>query len=136
MLDRKMESTNLPKCAAENIAFLAYSPLGQGLLTGKIDANRHYPEDDLRRYKPRFQPDNVRKVQAILEPMRPIAERHKITLGQLTIAWTVARHGCSHALCGARTPEQAIENARAGGINLSPDELATITTAVHSYAGV
>ena len=136
MLDRKMETANLPKCAHENIAFLAYSPLGQGLLTGKIDPDRKYPEDDQRRYKPRFQPDNVRKVQAMLEPMRSIAGRHNINLAQLTIAWTLAQPGCSHVLCGARHAEQAIANASASTVILTSDELAAITAAVNKYDGV
>lgn len=136
MLDREMEATNLPKCRAEGIAFLAYSPLAQGLLTGKIDPERQYPEDDQRRYKPRFAPDNVRQVQAMLEPMRPIAQRHGISLAQLTIAWTLAQPGCTHVLCGARTAQQAIDNAGAGRVSLTQDELATISEAVASYQGV
>jgi methylglyoxal reductase len=136
MLDRKLEASNLPKCEQEGIAFLAYSPLAQGLLTGKIDPDRDYPEDDQRRHKPRFKPDNVRKVQSMLESIRPIANRHAISLSQLAIAWTLAQRGCSHVLCGARTPEQAIENAGAGSGKLSDDELTTITEAVHRYDGV
>jgi aryl-alcohol dehydrogenase-like predicted oxidoreductase len=136
MLDRKLEDANLAKCARENIAFLAYSPLGQGLLTGKIDPDRTYPEDDQRRYKPRFQPDNVQKVQSMLESMREIASRHNISFTQLTIAWTLAQRGCSHVLCGARNPEQAIANAGASSVQLSGDELAAIMAAVNSYDGV
>lgn len=136
MLHRPMEETNLPKCAKENIAFLAYSPLAQGLLTGKIEPDRKYPEGDQRLFKDRFKPDNVRKVLAMLEPMRAIAERHKVSLTQLTMAWTLAQRGCSHVLCGARNPQQAIDNAGAGEIELSADELSTITQAVDSYTGV
>jgi aryl-alcohol dehydrogenase-like predicted oxidoreductase len=136
MLDRKMEKTNLPKCAEENIAFLAYSPMSQGLLTGKIDPDREYPEGDQRRYKDRFKPDNVRKVQAMLEPMRRIAKRRNASLAQVTMAWTLAQRGCSHVLCGARTAQQAIDNAGAGSVELSEEELATITKAVESYDGV
>ena len=136
MLDRKMEKTNLPKCEQENIAFLAYSPLSQGLLTGKIDPDRDYPEDDQRRYKPRFKPENVRKVQSMLESMRTIASRHNISLTQLTIAWTLAQPGCSHVLCGARHPQQAIDNAGAGSVRLDTDELVKITEAVNRYDGV
>jgi aryl-alcohol dehydrogenase-like predicted oxidoreductase len=133
MLDRKMEAINLPKCDHENIAFLAYSPLGQGLLTGKIHPDRQYPEGDQRRYKPRFKPDSVRKVQSMLESIRLIAGRHDISLSQLVIAWTLAQRGCSHVLCGARDPQQAIENAGAGSIELDVSELATITEAVNKY---
>lgn len=135
MLDRQREKTNLPLCARENIAFLAYSPLAQGLLTGKVTPDRDYPEGDQRRHKDRFKPDNVRKVLTMLEPMRPIADRRGISLTQLTMAWTLAQPGCSHVLCGARTPEQARDNAAAGSVELSPEELDPITRAVHAYDG-
>jgi aryl-alcohol dehydrogenase-like predicted oxidoreductase len=136
MLDRHVETTNLPKCAADGITFLAYSPLGQGLLTGKIGPDRKYSEHDLRHFKPRFQPENVRKVQAMLEPMRPIARRHNVALGHVVIAWTLAQRGCSHVLCGARNADQAIENAAAGSLELETAELATIAKAVQQYDGV
>jgi aryl-alcohol dehydrogenase-like predicted oxidoreductase len=136
MLDRKLENSNVAKCARDNIAFLAYSPLGQGLLTGKIGPDRNYPEDDQRRYKPRFQPENVRKIHALLESMRSIADRHNISFTQLTIAWTLAQRGCSHVLCGARDADQAIANTSASSVQLSGDELAAITKAVAKYDGV
>ena len=136
MLDRAMEQSNLPKCAKENIAFLAYSPLAQGLLTGKIAADREYGKGDQRLVKDRFKPANVQKVQTMLAPMRPIAEKHKVSLAQLTMAWTLAQPGCSHVLCGARSPQQATDNAGAGDVELSSDDLAMITRAVRSYDGV
>ena len=136
MLDRNVESTNLPVCARDELAFLAYSPLGQGLLTGKITPEREYPEGDQRRYKPRFEAENVRKVQAMLAQMQPIAEDRQISLTQLTMAWTLAQPGCSHVLCGARTPQQAVDNAGAGTIALRDDELQQIAQAVDSYDGV
>lgn len=136
MLDRQMEQFNLPKCADENIAFLAYSPLAQGLLTGKTDPNREYPAGDQRRYKERFQPENVRRVQAMLERMRPIADRHGVSFSQLTMAWTLAQRGCSHVLCGARTPQQAIDNCGAGDVELTAEEVAQITAAIDGYDGV
>src|SRR5690606_509054 len=61
MLDREMEKTNLFMCADQDIAFLAYSPLGQGLLTGKITPDREYGEGDQRRFKDRFNAENVEK---------------------------------------------------------------------------
>lgn len=76
------------------------------------------------------------KVQTMLAPMRPIAEKHGITLAQLTMAWTLAQPGCSHVLCGARTPQQAIDNCGAGSVELAPEEIETITTAVRGYDGV
>lgn len=136
MLDRKPERTNLPFVAEHGMAFLAYSPLGQGLLTGKITPERKYAEGDQRRHKDRYKPDNVREVLRMLEPMRAIAEAHEINLAQLTIAWTLAQRGCSHLLCGARNEAQALENLKAGALSLSTEELATITDAVNSYDGI
>jgi methylglyoxal reductase len=136
MLDRQQEKINLPTCARDGIAFLAYSPLAQGLLTGKITLEREFGPGDQRRFKDRFKPDNVRKVLDLLDPLRPIAARHQAELAQVVIAWTLTRPGCSHVLCGARNPEQAIANAKAGSVELSSEELNAIDRAVATYRGV
>ena len=136
MLDRDAEAEKLPKAADDGRAFLAYSPLSQGLLTGKITVDRDYDEGDQRRDKKRFKPDNVKKVQAMLDPMRPIAEEHGASLAQLTMAWTLAQRGCSHVLCGARNAQQAKDNAKAADIELSDEERSTITKAVDGYDGI
>lgn len=123
MLDRGHETQNLPYVAENNMAFLAYSPLAQGLLTGKVGPDREFAEGDQRRNKDRFSVENRRRVNAMLDKFRPIAEAHNASLTQLTIAWTVSQPGCTHALVGARNPEQATENAGGGDIELSADEL-------------
>jgi aryl-alcohol dehydrogenase-like predicted oxidoreductase len=70
----------------------------------------------------------------MLDAFRPIAENHKVSLAQLAIAWTIHQRGCSHALVGARRPDQAVENARAGDITLSDDELNAMQQAVETHA--
>lgn len=126
MLDRKLEGTNLPWCRAKGVAVLAYSPLEHGLLTGKITAARAFKEGDLRKGHASYTPENIARVNGLLDRLRPVAERHQATLSQLVIAWTIAQPGITHALCGARTPEQAVENARAGEIRLSAEDKAAI----------
>jgi len=135
MLDREKESSNLAKCDRDGLAFLAYSPLGQGLLTGKISPDRQYPDGDQRATNERFQPQNVRRVNGMLDAMRSVADQHHVTLAQLTMAWTLAQPGCSHVLCGARNEAQATDNAGAGSVTLSTDDMAIITQAVESYHG-
>ncbi len=132
LLDRKQEKLNLPWVRAQRAAFLAYSPLEHGLLTGKITANRSYGPGDLRGDHPSFTRENVNRVNGLLDRIRPIAERHQATPGQLAVAWTIARPGVSHALVGARSAAQAVENAKAGRIDLSPDELAEIDRLVRA----
>jgi len=133
MLDRQHEQQNLPYCQSHDVAFLAYSPLGQGLLTGKIGPERTFLEGDQRRFKPRFKPENRERIQGLLAAFAPIAHGHGLTLGQLAIAWTLAQPGCTHALVGARDASQAQENARAGDVNLSPDDLAAMARALQTH---
>jgi len=130
MLDRRQEETLLPYVKKQGLAFLAYSPLANGLLTGRIAPDRKFNEGDLRRGNPRFAPDNLKRVAALLEACQPIADRHNVSLGQLVIAWTVHQEGCTHALVGARDAKQAHENARAGDIKLSGAELREMQNAL------
>jgi aryl-alcohol dehydrogenase-like predicted oxidoreductase len=126
LLDRQHEAALVPYCREQGIAMLAYSPLANGLLTGKIGPKRQFSGDDLRRNNPRFSVENRIRVQAMLEKIRPIAQDHGLTLGQLVIAWTIAQPGITHALAGARNPQEAIENAQAADAVLSADEIRQI----------
>jgi aryl-alcohol dehydrogenase-like predicted oxidoreductase len=130
MLDRDLEKEQLPWCRRNTVAVLAYSPLHHGLLTGTVSPEREFKEGDLRRGHASFTPENLRKTAAMLEKIRPVADRHRLTLSQLVIAWTIAQPGLTHALVGARTPQQAVENAKAGSVELSADDLAAISSAL------
>jgi methylglyoxal reductase len=134
MLDRELENEYLPYARKHNMPVLAYSPLANGLLTGKIGPERKFPEDDLRHSRPRFSVESRKLVLAMLDKMRPIAEKHGQTLAQLVIAWTVAQPGVTHALVGARNLQQAEENAVAGNATLSREELESLNQIVSSQA--
>jgi methylglyoxal reductase len=134
MLDRKHETANLPYCAKHDIAFLAYSPLAQGLLTGKIGPDRTFKDGDQRTGHPRFSVENRAKVRALLDRIQPIADGHGVSLSQIVIAWTAAQPGCTHVLAGARTAQQAIDNAKAGDIGLTDAELAAMKKAIEELA--
>ena len=135
LLDRKLERNGqLAYCREHGISVFAYSPLEQGLLTGKVSANRDFPEGDMRRDSPRFSAENRQRMLDLLADLKPIADRHGLTYGQLTIAWTVAQPGLTHALVGARDADQARENAGAGDAELTEDELAQIDEAVRRHS--
>jgi len=133
MLDRDLESNGiLAYCQEKNIAMLAYSPLANGLLTGKMGPERQFGEGDLRRMNPRFSKANRQRINAMLESLQPIAQRHGASIAQLVIAWTSAQPGITCVLCGARNQSQATENARTGGISLSTDEMDAMSKAVQA----
>lgn len=133
MIHRKMEGGSfqgedglpdqLGYCRESNIAMLAYSPLVLGLLTGKVGPEREFPENDLRSKQKRFKRENRRKIADLLAQFAPVADKHGCTMAQLVIAWTVSQPGLTHALVGARTPEQARDNAGAGHIELDGEDL-------------
>lgn len=135
MVDRQIEDDQLPYCLKHGVAVLAYSPMGRGLLTGKIGPERQFTDGDQRTADPRFSTENRRRVAELLEELRPVADDHGITLAQLAVAWTLHQPGLTHALCGARTSAQAIENAAAGDVELSAEDLATVEQAVDRHAG-
>ena len=132
ILDRGPEKEILPYTSQQNIAFLAYSSLGQGLLTGKIGPERVFNDGDQRNLKPRFSVKNRQRVQKMLESFRPVAEKHSVSLGQLAIGWTVSQKGCTHALVGARSATQVQENIAGGTITLDGEDLQTMNTIINS----
>ncbi len=130
MIDRGMEGKNLPYCAKNKLAFLAYSPLAQGLLTGAIGPDRVFAAGDLRGKNPRYGMENRQKVAGFLAAVKPIADDHKLTLGQLVTAWTLAQTGCSHVLLGARNAKQVVENAKGGAAALDAASVAAVGKAM------
>jgi aryl-alcohol dehydrogenase-like predicted oxidoreductase len=127
MLDRNLATGGqLEYCRENNISMLAYSPLANGLLTGKILPERKFNPGDLRAMNMRFRKDNIAKINAKLETLRPIAEKHQAGIGQIVIAWTFSQPGITTVLCGARDESQARENAAAGKIQLSAEEIETM----------
>lgn len=134
MLDRELEAVQLPSLFKNNIAFLAYSPLANGLLSGKITPSRKFSGDDLRRNNARFSEENREWVGKVLREFEPIAKKHEATIAQVVIAWTLEQPGVTHALVGGRNRKQALENAAAGDLILSVDELRQIDQAIEQFS--
>jgi methylglyoxal reductase len=133
MVKRDLERTLLPIAAEHAISTLSYSSLALGLLSGKMGPARTFSGDDQRRDNPRFSLANRAKVARLMEAITPVAEAHAASVAQVVIAWTVHRPGITYALCGARNPDQARENAGAGRIRLSTDDVGTIDDAVTTH---
>lgn len=136
MLDRDIEDDQLPHCRENHIGVLAYSPLAKGLLTGKIDPDHDFDDADQRSEDPRFSPANRRRVNEMLQQMRPIAQEHRISLPQLVIAWTAHQPGLTHVLCGSRTADHVKENARAGDVELTDSQLRQMDSFVDQFHGM
>ncbi len=118
LLDRAIERALLPYCRARDLAVLVYSPLEQGLLTGKIGMETSFDPEAFRNRLPWFAPDKRRKVLDMLDGWRDLTVKYACTLSQLVIGWTISQSGVTAALCGARRAANALENAKAGDLLL------------------
>lgn len=136
MLERRLEHTLLPVCREAGISVMGYSVLALGLLSGRIGADRVFAGDDQRRDNPRFSPQNLARVEALMQTIRPIAAQHGASAAQIVIAWTLAQPGLTFALCGARNPDQARENAQSGHLRLVASEINAITQAAKTHLEV
>ncbi|MGC9454996.1 MAG: aldo/keto reductase [Phycisphaerae bacterium] len=130
MVNRGAEKDVIPYCHQNGIGVIVYSPLERGLLTGKVTLDREFPPDDHRSQNPFFSRENRERVLDFLGKVRPIAEAHDATLAQVVVNWTIHRPGITAALVGARNREQAEQNAAAGELELSDEEMNTIDALV------
>jgi aryl-alcohol dehydrogenase-like predicted oxidoreductase len=128
MLERGVEEELLPYCAANDIGVVAYSPMQAGLLTGKYTRERiaGLPDDDWRKGSSHFSEPAISATLALIERLRPIAERNGRTLAQLAIAWVLRRPEVTAAIVGARRPSQIEETAPAGDWVLSQEDTAEV----------
>jgi aryl-alcohol dehydrogenase-like predicted oxidoreductase len=122
---RHVEENTMAYCIDNNISILAYSPMAQGLLTGKFGPDHEFQKGDHRSKNKLFQPENYQRVQQALARLRPIADQLGVNLGLLALAWVTSHRGVC-AIAGARNAEQATMNARAAEVSLSPSTLAQI----------
>lgn len=122
---RQIEQDTMPYCIEQNISILAYSSLAQGLLTGKFSPDHQFKEGDNRRDNKLFQGDNYQRAQKALDQLRPIADRYHCSLAQLALAWLITQPQ-TNAIAGARNAEQATDNAKAGEVKLSEEDIKEI----------
>lgn len=123
MVNRRIEKETLPYCIKHSKSILAYSPLERGLLTGKLKPGHEFAEGDHRATNSYFTDDSIERTNAFLAKLKPMAEAKNASLSQLVLRWTIEQPGITIALVGARNAEQAIQNAAAIDVHLTPEEI-------------
>ena len=123
---REPEREILQVCAELGIAFVAYSPLGRGFLTGTIRSTEALAPDDFRRSAPRLQPENLAKNLALVDALESLANARGVTTAQLALAWVLSRGPHVIAIPGTRSLDRLAQNAAAADLQLTADELARL----------
>ncbi len=129
MLWREPETEVFPICAGNGIGQIVWSPLGQGVLTGKYKAGQAVPKDS------RAANDKMNvfinsvltdEILSAVEQLKPLAAAENLSMAQLALAWVLRDERVSSAIIGATKPEQIEDNAKASGVKLSAETLSAI----------
>ncbi len=123
---RDVEAELLPTVRELGIGFVAYSPLGRGLLTGAIKDQKQFESGDFRGNHPRFQDENFRRNLRLVEALGAVAKRRGLTPSQLALSWLLSRGDDIVPIPGTRRISRLEENCAAADVVLSPEDLAEI----------
>lgn len=127
---RDIERELVPLIQDQKLGLMVWSPLAGGLLSGKYNRDGKGPEGS-RRNSFDFPVVNKERAFACVDAMRPIAERHGVSIAQIALAWLLAQPFVSSVIIGAKTVDQLRDNIAAGQVNLSQDEMLALNEVSH-----
>jgi aryl-alcohol dehydrogenase-like predicted oxidoreductase len=131
VFEREVEDEILPTLRELGIGFVAYSPLGRGMLTGDLKPASEYPENDMRSHRDeRWHPGNFERNAEAVERLKQLAASKDITVSQLALAWLLAQGDDVVPIPGTRSLKRVIENAGAADVTLTQADLDTIHNAL------
>ncbi len=126
---RDPEDTILATCRELGIGFVAYSPLGRGMLTGRFQSQEDFPEDDFRRFHPRFEGDNFRRNLDLVAAVEDLASEKGCSPAQLALAWALAQGEDIVPIPGTKHIHYLEENVAALGVRLDQSDLTRLDKA-------
>ena len=126
---RQPEEVVLPTLEELGIGFVPFAPLGKGFLTGKINEDTKFDNTDFRNTIPRFNPENRKANQALVDLLSKFAEKRKVTPAQLALAWLLAKKPWIVPIPGTTKLHRLEENLGAANVDLTPEDLRDIENA-------
>ena len=131
LIARDVEDAILPHAEREGIGVVVYSPMGSGMLTGRMTRERiaALPDDDWRRHDPRFHEPQLTGNLALVERLETVAARHAVTPAAVAIAWTLRNPAVDGAIVGVRRPDQVDPVVAAADLLLDDGDMALIAGA-------
>lgn len=127
---RFVEDSILPLCRDLNIGFVAYSPLGRGMLTGGLEGSDSLSENDRRRDHPRFQEGNIENNVQLIQSFKEIAAEKGVTPSQLALAWLLHQGDDIVPIPGTKRQSHILENCAAVDIDLSAEDVSRIGASI------
>ncbi len=128
---RNPEISVLQACRELDAAFVAFSPVARGFLTGVLTDVTTLDATDIRRNMPRFEAENYAQNLLLLEGLKPIAQKYDCTLGQLSLAWLLMKADHIIPIPGTTSIEHMLENAAASGLMLDTESIQIMEEAIN-----
>jgi aryl-alcohol dehydrogenase-like predicted oxidoreductase len=128
LVAREVEDEILPYAEQNGIGVIVYSPMGSGLLTGRMTRERieTLPDEDWRKHDPRFREPQLAEHLALVERLKTVAARHQTTPGTVAVAWTLRNPAVDGAIVGFRRPDQVDPILAAAGLELEDGDVAEL----------
>jgi len=126
MMERMFEKEVLPTCRELNIGFMAFSPLANGFLSGKVKPDTEYKGIDARRVITRFEKDNIVANQPLIDVISKFAKAKNATAAQISLAWMLHKYEFLVPIPGSRKQGRIEENLGTAKVSLTDDEFKTI----------
>jgi aryl-alcohol dehydrogenase-like predicted oxidoreductase len=135
LFNPEIEASALPWCLDHDVGVLVYGPLAHGLLTGTIEADSEFDDDDWRSGSPMFGEPNLSQNVKVVRQLSEVADDLGCTLSQLAIAWTLVHPAVHVAIVGSRSAEHIEEAVDAVGVELGEQDLQRIVTIMQGAIG-
>jgi aryl-alcohol dehydrogenase-like predicted oxidoreductase len=135
LVQREIEKEILPHAASHNIGVLVYSPMKNGLLSGRMTKERvaAFPEDDFRKRSPYFQEPQLTRTLALVDDLRPMAAGYGVTVGELSIAWTLEHPAVTAAIVGIRNDSQLDGILKSATLKITSEDLRKIEDLIAAH---
>lgn len=135
-LEYRSEKEIFPLVKSKGLAFLPYSPLMQGLLSGKIRSADYFARKDVRNANEKLKGERLEQHLRVVAELNPLAEELRVSLAELSIAWLVQKEEITSVIAGARTVEQIRTNAAAADLSLDQGLLDRIDRILEEHSGI
>ena len=134
ILERDCEEKVIPYCLEHNIGVVPFSPVGSGLLSGKITVNTEYEKnDDVRNWVPQCKKENIQGNQPIIDAIKKLANKKGATPAQISMAWMIKKYPNVVPIPGSKNKERIIENLDTYKVHLTDQELNDFENELKKY---
>ena len=134
ILERDCEEKIIPYCLEHNIGIVPFSPVGSGLLSGKITVNTEYEKvDDVRNWVPQCKKENIQGNQPIIDAIQKLANKKGATPAQISMAWMIKKYPNVVPIPGSKNKERIIENLDTYKVHLTDQELNDFENELKKY---